>query len=49
MGSFILLEKETKQIPFRFISLGREIFFRRNRRTLLTSPWLWPGLLFDEI
>jgi hypothetical protein len=26
MGSFILLEKETKQIPFRFISHGREFF-----------------------
>jgi hypothetical protein len=36
MGSFILLEKETKQIPFRFILLGSEKYFLTKPARL---PW----------
>jgi hypothetical protein len=36
MGSFILIEKEEKQIPFRFILLGSEKYFLTKPARL---PW----------
>jgi hypothetical protein len=48
MGSFILLEKEAKQILFRFILLGSEKHSLKKSTRLTDEPWLWPGFLFDE-